>query len=546
MAASQIRSSVAPGNRRARWPWLLGALIVVAIAAIGFILAVVNWSDATLQDDGSALARVEVEAFGGTIQSARVIEPGGRAVGLAVDRGRLTPRQKIVSGRMVSVEVVVQRPGWAGWLIGATRTEHLTVRTPVATIPSQWLTVKKGSALQVGFSQPVSTVAYTAAGSKARRLVQGQRSAIAVETPVAAGSVQLALAARPWERLGPAVTVRWFPEADRPVALVDPVPGALVSPTDPLRLTFSVPVAQALGAAMPKLVPATPGRWRKVDAHTLVFTPSGFGMPLGAKERVRLPRAIAATGPGGRSPRTTRDLTWTVRPPSTLRLQQLLADAGYLPLKWVPEEPAAVARTRIAEAAAAVAPPKGRFLWRYPNTPVELRRLWTVGTENTIIRGAVMMFQDEHHLTVDGIAGRSVWRMLLADAIGQRRRELGYSYVYVHRDVPQLLTLWHNGYVVLTSPGNTGVPSAPTQLGTFPVFEHLTSTTMAGTNPDGSHYNDPGVRWVSYFNGGDALHAFNRASFGTPQSLGCVELPLASAARVWPYTPIGALVTIES
>ena len=37
----------------------------------------------------------------------------------------------------------------------------------------------------------------------------------------------------------------------------------------------------------------------------------------------------------------------------------------------------------------------------------------------------------------------------------------------------------------------------------------------------------------------------NRASFGTPQSLGCVELPGASAEKVWPYTPIGTLVTIE-
>ena len=54
---------------------------------------------------------------------------------------------------------------------------------------------------------------------------------------------------------------------------------------------------------------------------------------------------------------------------------------------------------------------------------------------------------------------------------------------------------------------------------------------MSGTNPDGSHYNDPGIKWVSYFNGGDALHAFDRASFGTPQSLGCVELPLAAAAK---------------
>ena len=45
---------------------------------------------------------------------------------------------------------------------------------------------------------------------------------------------------------------------------------------------------------------------------------------------------------------------------------------------------------------------------------------------------------------------------------------------------------------------------------------------------------------------GDAIHAFPRASFGTPQSLGCVELPLPAAAKVWPYTPIGTLVTVEN
>ena len=157
-----------------------------------------------------------------------------------------------------------------------------------------------------------------------------------------------------------------------------------------------------------------------------------------------------------------------------------------------------------------------------------------------------MMFQDDHRLTVDAIAGAGVWKALLDDTIaGKRRKSDGYSYVYVHRDVPQRLHLWHNGRTVLTSPGNTGVPAAPTELGTFPVFEHVASTTMSGTNPDGSTYNDPGVKWVSYFNGGDALHAFNRASFGTPQSLGCVELPLATAAKVLPYTPIGTLVTIE-
>ena len=68
---------------------------------------------------------------------------------------------------------------------------------------------------------------------------------------------------------------------------------------------------------------------------------------------------------------------------------------------------------------------------------------------------------------------------------------------------------------------------------------------MSGTNPDGTHYRDPGVPWVSYFNGGDAIHGFNRGSYGSAQSLGCVELPFSEAERVFPYTPVGTLVTVS-
>jgi lipoprotein-anchoring transpeptidase ErfK/SrfK len=254
---------------------------------------------------------------------------------------------------------------------------------------------------------------------------------------------------------------------------------------------------------------------------------------------------VALIGPAARGLRTARRLEWTVPPGSLLRLEQLLAQAGYLPLDWQPSGPP-VAQTPPAELQAAVEAPRGHFSWRYRNSPGELRAIWRPTRPNEITRGAVMMFEDSHGLAVDGFAGAVVWQALLADAIAGKRRAAGYSYVSVRSSVPQSLTLWHNGHTVLSSPGNTGVPAAPTQRGTFPVFEHIAVGTMSGTNPDGSHYHDPGIRYISYFNGGDAIHAFNRASFGTPQSLGCVELPLASAAKVWPYTPIGTLVTIEN
>ena len=69
---------------------------------------------------------------------------------------------------------------------------------------------------------------------------------------------------------------------------------------------------------------------------------------------------------------------------------------------------------------------------------------------------------------------------------------------------------------------------------------------MSGVNPNGTKYSDPDIPWVSYFNGGDALHGFIRASYGFPQSLGCVEMPFTSAKTVFPYTPIGTLVTVHA
>jgi len=205
-----------------------------------------------------------------------------------------------------------------------------------------------------------------------------------------------------------------------------------------------------------------------------------------------------------------------------------------------------VARTPAAEVRAAVEPPAGSFSWRYGNTPPQLQRLWSPGQANVVTRGAVMKFENARGLTADGVAGAGVWHALLADAIGGTRLDEPYSYVYVHREVPETATLWSAGRTVLSAPANTGITGAETALGTYPVFEHIPEGTMSGTNPDGSHYKDPGIKWISYFNGGDALHNFNRASFGTPQSLGCVELPLAASAEIWKYTPIGTLVTVES
>jgi len=518
--------------------WAILGLVLAAIVAVA--AAVFLWSGATLANDPSALARVDLQPFAGKLVSATASTADGHPIALVRHGARLTPRQPLAPGATVAVDVVIRRPGWDAWALGKERRERLTVHAPVAHMTSRWVSAAAGEPPRIMFDEPIKAIAF---GSGARRATNGRFFTLPAKTP--AGSTRVAAAARSWERVGAPVRVSWFPPARRTVALASPAPSTKIAPTSRLRLTFSRPVDEALGSRTPTVEPATPGHWRRVDSHTLAFQPSGYGARMGSTLSVKLPHRLAVATASGRGLRESDKVRWSVRPASILRLQQLLAVAGYLPVDWTPRG-ADVARTPTAQAQAAVDPPHGTFRWRYRDTPVELRRLWKPGRVNAIMRGAVMMFQDNHHLTVDAIAGPVVWKTLLADTLAHKRHAKGYSYVFVHRNVPQLMTLWHNGHVVVRSPGNTGVPAAPTQLGTFPVFEHIPVGTMSGTNPDGSSYHDPGIKWISYFHGGEALHAFPRASFGTPQSLGCVELPEAAAKQVWPYTPVGTLVTVEN
>jgi L,D-transpeptidase catalytic domain len=543
--ASYADRQAAPQGRGVK-RMLLGIAIVVIAAIVVLAVAALALSGVSLAGDPTALARVSVGPLGGTVEHVQAFGPNGRQVPLAVQDGRLTPLRRLTPGEPVTVDVRVRRPGWLSWALGGERSERLTLRAPVAKVTEQWMTVPSGSAVRVSFSRPVSAVAYASTGSLVHHTLSDPQSSVSLGVQAQTGSVEIASAARPWETVGAPMQVSWFPPSNTTVMATLPAASSSISPYTQIRLTFSKPVSEALGSARPSISPSTPGQWRETDSHTLVFTPSGFGAPLGSKLRIQLPHEVAVAASTGNGLHTTSRLEWTVPAGSTLRLQQLLAEQGYLPVEWQPSG-APVARTPSAQAQAAVDPPSGSFSWRYPNTPRQLQAMWTPGQANTITRGAVMKFESTHEITVDGLAGPTVWRLLLSGAIaGKQLKESGYTYVYVHRETPETLTLWHDGHTVLTTPANTGIAGAETELGTFPVFEHIPEGTMSGTNPDGSHYEDPGIKWISYFNGGDAIHNFDRASFGTPQSLGCVELPLQAAAEVWPYTPIGTLVTIET
>jgi len=345
--------------------------------------------------------------------------------------------------------------------------------------------------------------------------------------------------------------------ASRPMHTVHPAPALQVRSVTPgsnsrgvngtssIEVGFSAPLAADSG--LPTLSPSVAGSWR-VDGSTATFTPVA-GFPEDTTVTVTIPagsagmRSAAGTkaGAGGYlASGFTR--SFTTASYSTLRLEQLLAQLGYLPLTWTASGTPVQPSDTAGQLAAAYTPPAGNFSWQsgYPSV---LTSFWSEGTNNLILTGAVRAFQSEEGLTMDGVAGPTVWSELLKAVAAGHGNGNGYTYAVASKALPETLTIWHDGREVLSTPANTGIPVAPTVDGTFPVYEKLTYQIMQGTNPDGSTYADP-VSWVSYFNGGDAVHYFDRGSYGWPQSLGCVELPESSAETAYRYLSYGSLVTV--
>jgi L,D-transpeptidase catalytic domain/Bacterial Ig-like domain len=322
-----------------------------------------------------------------------------------------------------------------------------------------------------------------------------------------------------------------------------------VSGLDLVRVTFSVPLAA--GSPRPQVRPKVSGSWQSFG-DTLVFTPA---IPFAPSRRITV--AVPA-GPDGVRSASGRLLAKPVKAQfqtsgySPLRLSQLLAQLGYLPVTWQPKQLSGTGKFAPEDApqgsgltsqlALAYSPPPGSFSFDsgYPSL---LASMWQPSQFNVILKGAVMAFQSEHNMVLSGVANAGLWHAVLEAAAAGQRNVNGYTYAIANKGSPETLTIWHNGREVLRSLANTGIPVSPTADGTFPVYSRFRFTIMSGFNPDGSYYSDP-VQFVSYFNGGDAVHYFPRASYGWPQSLGCVELPYSDAQQAFPYLTYGSLVSV--
>jgi lipoprotein-anchoring transpeptidase ErfK/SrfK len=310
-----------------------------------------------------------------------------------------------------------------------------------------------------------------------------------------------------------------------------------VAPNTPITLTFSAPVT--LQKVAPTLSPSIAGKWVQSNSSTLTYALDSPLIPY-TQEVVTIPGgAHGLVSDDGATLTASHSVAFDVAAGDTLRIQQLLAQLNYLPVGFSPSGPAPTRADLAVDQA-------GSFSWRWPGLPSELTSQWTQGTMNEITKAAVEDFENQNSIGVDGEAGPTVWTALLNDVINDKPSATPYVYVLVNKVVPQNLTLWDNGVAQYVGfPVNSGAPGADTTDGTYAVFEHVRFSDMKGTNVDGSTYDDPNVPYASYFNGGDALHGFIRASYGTPQSNGCVEMSYADAALVWPLTPIGTLVTVE-
>jgi lipoprotein-anchoring transpeptidase ErfK/SrfK len=300
----------------------------------------------------------------------------------------------------------------------------------------------------------------------------------------------------------------------------------------------------------PTFEPAVAGTWT-TRGDSEIFTPASTLDPCAS---YTLSIAAASTAVSHSPLGTSRKLSVTVACPSVKGLQQLLARLHYLPYSSHSSTRARAheaatnageARTRAHEARRVAAinafdPSPETLPARIADAPA-----LEYGELDETTKGALMVFQADREIEPTGTPDKATWIALLKAAEHDQRNPSPYTFVTVSESIPETLEVHRDGHVVLSTPVNTGVAGAETAQGIFPIFSRFTSTTMTGTNPDGSKYSDPGVPWVNYFNGGDAVHGFPRGSYGTPQSNGCVELPIGTAQTVYGMLKVGDIVEVS-
>ncbi len=548
----------------ARRKWVLRASVgTLAVVVVGGAAAVVwlAWPRMSLHPGSGALAQI------GSFEAGHVVSAqasfGSKTVSLVDRGGSITPVAALPQGTKLRLVVDIREPWWMSWATGANRVVTATVITPQASLVDPVVVAAPGQPVAARFSRPVRKIEVISGTADPVETLKRPSAKVDLVRSVQAGQVgDLEVSAAPdtWESLRPPVALSYFGSAGSSVPMMlaqPPLAEGAVPVSSSISLSFSQPVASVFDNRMPTITPVlkgapTPaGHWSEPTPYSLEFVPDGPSFWPGESLTLDLPDPVApvSTTPSGASSAPadpTTSIPFSGVGGSVLRLQQLLAGLGYLPLDWsaAPGSLAASAAsdTEAAQAALMTTSPPGSFAWRW-NLPSPLTSLWQPGVDNVITDGAIMTFEQVSHLNTVGISNPLLWPTLIDAYLAHRTDPHEYTWIEVSKNLPETLTFYRNGAVALRSLANTGIAQAPTAAGTYPVYLRLAFQIMRGHNPDGSAYADP-VHWINYFNGSDAVHGFVRASYGFPQSVGCVELPVPVAAQLWPMVHIGTLVTV--
>lgn len=204
----------------------------------------------------------------------------------------------------------------------------------------------------------------------------------------------------------------------------------------------------------------------------------------------------------------------------------------------------------------------------YVNTqiPTELNRKMVTQQETVDSTGKVLMTQVHG---VDGVTLKNVSALAtqVAQALsnGQSATIKADADVTAH-DVKQTVTKYRivvdrSKQVAIVYQGDTVVKTFlictgksghnETDLGTYSIYLRYSTQDMTGKNDDGSTYLSKGVRWVSYFDGGEGFHTaswnYSGIAKGDPSangSHGCVNMYEQDAQWIYDNCPEGTVVTV--
>jgi hypothetical protein len=553
------------GSPRGSHHWLAfgGLGLLVVIVGLGVAVFLLAWPHASLTPTANALGEIQTRGVAEHVVGADA-SYGGHEVALSDHGGVLLPDYPLPMGTPVTVTVELRRPAWIGWAAGRTTelSEHLV--TPSTSLLQSVALASPGHAVQVNFSAPVKRYEVVAAGKATVADLSSPSTTVTLLNHVdrgVAGAVMVAAVPETWESLPALKSVTYFgtvttvADTGTLLYLSPDLATTALGPSTAIHLVFSHPIAKVLGKLRPRLVPTIggalepQGSWTEPTPYSLIFHPTGVAFWPGTQYNLELPAPVAVIEGGKEVSASTETVSMHTATGSMLRLQQLLAILHYLPVSWTPAAPSGNPTTLAGQVALAYAAPAGSFAWRW-TMPATLEDFWTPGSYSVMTRGALMAF--EHVEGLNDSPARSnplLWPYLIKAVLGGRTDPHPYVWIDVTKTLPETLHLWSNGKIIITSLANTGIPQDPTENGTFPVYLRFAQNYMSGYNPNGTYYHDL-VFWISYFNGGDAVHGFPRYSYGFPQSLGCVELPVAGydpiSEQVWGYDHIGTLVTVQN